>query len=75
MKQIKGHRAWNRDEVIRLLDQTGTLTCCTLPHPRVARVQTICQLRAKRGVMCRAGTPREGINVVPTVLFRPWQTA
>lgn len=72
MKNILGHKSWNRGEIIDMLKRTRTFTMCSLPHYRYARVQDICSQLRKRGLIRKSGSTETGINFVPTSLFDIW---
>jgi hypothetical protein len=75
MRTIRNHRSWHEAEVIAHLQQTGTFTCCTLPHERYQRVQAICGKLHRLGLIAKTGRTPTSLNFAVTPLFRVWQEA
>ena len=42
MKNILGHKSWNKKEILQLLRSSNAFTMCNLPHYRYDRVKQIC---------------------------------
>jgi hypothetical protein len=73
MKEICGHKSWNKDEIIEILERTGTFTCPTLPHYRYARVKNACRDLQKRGFLKRSGRTEVSVNLIVTDLWQQWK--
>lgn len=70
MKDILGHRSWNKQEVIDILLRTGTFTMCNLPHSRYDRVKDICRQLYRDKMIVQSGYTNEAINWKVTEAFR-----
>ncbi len=73
MKIILGHKSYNQEEIIEILQERGNYTCPTLPHYRYNRVKDVCRNLMKRGFLKKSGRTDEGINLVVTDFFKQWQ--
>lgn len=63
MKEIKGHRSWNYDEVVMMLRRTGGFTCCVLPHYRYDGVKNICRRLRRKGWIVQSGSGGDSVAV------------
>lgn len=62
MKDILGHRSWNRFEVLAFLGRSGTFTMCSLPHYRYDGVKAICRDLKRKGLIEESGRTDTSIN-------------
>jgi len=74
MKNILGHKSWNQEELIGILQKGGTYTMPNLPHYRYQRVKALCWEMESLGLLRRTGRTETGISFVPTDLFKKWRT-
>lgn len=72
MKDIKGHKSYNQDEIIDILIKSGTYTCPTLPHYRYDRVKRICSSFEKMKIVKRSGKNEVSVNLVVSDRFLEW---
>lgn len=73
MKEILGHRSWNKDEIVEMLVKQKNFTMPNLPHYRYSRVQTICYELSGFGYIKKSGKTDVSINWIPTDFFWEWQ--
>lgn len=72
MKEILGHKSWNRGEIIAILRRSGNFTMCSLPHSRYQRVKEICRDMERSGWIEKVGKTETSVNFKATVAFREW---
>ena len=72
MKEILGHRSWNRREVLAFLRKSGTFTMCSLPHYRFWRVREICHRLHKKGWIEKSGETDTSVNWRVTEKWRAY---
>ena len=75
MKEILGHRARSRGEIVEILARGGTYTCPTLPHDRYGRVKQACRDLRRLGLVRVTGRTPVAVNLALTPLFREWRRA
>lgn len=75
MKEILGHLARSRGEIVEILARGGTYTCPTLPHDRYGRVKQACRDLRRLGLVRVTGRTPVSVNLAPTPLFREWRRA
>ena len=75
MKEILGHMARSRGEIVEILVRGGTYTCPTLPHDRYGRVKQACRELRRLGLVRVTGRTPVAVNLAPTPLFREWRRA
>ena len=75
MKLIRGHRSFNRGEIIDIFSNHGCYTCPTLPHYRYTRVKQACWDLERAGLVRRTGKTSVSVNLAVTDLFREWKRA
>lgn len=62
MKNILGHRSWNKTEVLAILARSHSFTMCNLPHYRYDGVKAICRDLQRQGLIEKSGLTEQGIN-------------
>lgn len=72
MRNILGHKSWNKDELLSILDKGG-YTMPNLPHYRYQRVQSLCRELRILGYLRKTGQCQTGINLVPTEFYKQWR--
>jgi hypothetical protein len=74
MKNIRGHKSWNFDEVIAMLAKGGSFTVPTLPHYRYDRVKRIRATLCKVGAIKQTGRCETSISYTATDKFKQWRS-
>ncbi len=72
MRDILGHRSWNREEVYAFFDK-GSFTMCSLPHYRYDREKQICGQLRRCGLIVKTGKTDTCINYKSTLLYHVWR--
>ena len=75
MRLIRGHRSFNRAEIVDILRRSGTYTCPTLPHYRYDSVIATCKQLKCLGLLAETGRTCVSVNYGVTDLFREWVAA